>query len=249
MTRSHKSVDAAAGLAGLYRLVPAPSGSSWLSASWALATAGLLAALAWCALCSLKLRDLWLPAALLAGAALAVTLALQHNLYGAGKIFFWLSPFILILLLLPLAAARAGHWRKLPAYAYVCLQAISLVLRLHSVATDHGIPAAPPYPGEHEPQRKPHIELNLAQLFDRLDGCRLVRVDLEDPFLRHYVMVNLFARDIPYFSVQPINTNYGAGTDLGVQRPAAAPDCTVRLGAPGTGSSGRQALVVEPAAG
>ncbi|MFI5020473.1 MAG: hypothetical protein ACHQRJ_02305 [Alphaproteobacteria bacterium] len=251
LTRSYKSVNAAGGVAGLYRLVPASSAPSWLSAGCALATAGLLAALAWCALCSLKLRDLWLPAALLTGAALVATLALQHNLYGAGKIFFWLSPFILLLLLWPPADARAGHWRKLPAYAYVCLQAVSLVLRLHSVAVDYGIPAAPPYPGEHEPQRKPQIELNLARLFDRLDQCRLVRVDMKDPFLRHYVMVNLFAREIPYFSSAEINSYYdeGEGVDLGLQTPAAPPDCTVRLGAPGTGSSGRQALVVEPAAG
>ncbi len=250
LTRSYKSVDAAVGLVGLYRLVPASSAPSWLSAGCAFVTAGLLAALAWCALRSVTRRDLWLPTALLTGAALVVTLALQHNLYGAGKIFFWLSPFILVLLLLPLADARAGHWRKLPAYAYVCLQAVSLVLRLHSVAVDHGIPAAPPYPGEHEPQRKPQIELNLARLLDRLDRCRLVRVDIKDPFLRHYVMVNLFARKIPYFSSAEINSYYdeGEGVDLGLQTPAELPDCTVRLGAPGSGSAGRRAFVIEPAA-
>ncbi|HKO06942.1 MAG TPA: hypothetical protein VJ487_04435, partial [Alphaproteobacteria bacterium] len=248
LTRSYKSVNAAASLAGLYRLVPASSAPFWLRAGGAIATAGLLAALAWCALRSLKLRDLWLPAALLTGAALVVTLALRHNLYGAGKIFFWLSPFILVLLLLPLADARAGNWRKLPAYAYVCLQAISLVLRLHSVAADHGIPAVPPYPGEHEPQRKPQIEINLARLFDRLDQCRLVRVDLKDPFLRHYVMVNLFAREIPYFSSAEINSYYNEGVGLGFQTPPALPDCTLRLGAPGTGSADRRAFVIEPAA-
>ena len=246
-TRIAKTLGAGANFAGLYRVVPEASEPMWMQSVDTIG--GLLAALGWCALRSLRMRTLWLPAGLLAGVAIVIALAEHGNLYGAGKTFFWLSPFILVLLLLPLADPRARWWQRLPASIYVALQAISLIIRLANVATGHGIPGAPPYPGDQYPARKWTIEINLARLFDRLDGCRLVRVDLEDPLLRHYVMVNLFARDIPYFSVQPINSNYGAGTDLGVQRPVGAPDCTVRLGAPGTSSSGRQALVVEPAAG
>jgi len=246
-TALSRHVEAAAGLFGLFRLLPEASDSAAQHDWTALVAAVLLVGLAWFALRALERRHLWLPAALLTGAAIIGWLAWQGNLYGAGKAFFWLSPFILILLLLPLANPRSSLWQRLPAYAYVLLQAISLLARLESVATNHGIPGTRPYPGDQEPVRKASIELNLARIVDRLDACRLVRVDLADPFLRHYVMVNLFVRDVPYFSAQRINSYYDHGTDLGVQSPPGVPDCTVRLGTLGAGSSGRQALVVEPA--
>ncbi|MFI4987237.1 MAG: hypothetical protein ACHQF3_07335 [Alphaproteobacteria bacterium] len=248
VTILYKAVNATASLMGLYRLVPEESVAFGIRAIVAVATAGLVVALTWLTLASLKRRDLWLPAALLAGAALVVTLALQGNLYGAGKTFFWLSPFILLLLLLTLADPGTTRWQRLAAQVYVLLQAFSLLLRLHSVALDHGIPAARPYPGDPLPALKRETDINLAQLLGRLDRCRLVRVDLADPFLRHYVMASLFARDVPYFSVQEINSYYDGGSRLGFQVPAAAPDCTAGLGAPGSGTSGRRAFAVEPAA-
>ena len=247
LAASTRYAEAAAGLFGLFRLLPAATQPVVRHEWTALVAAVLLVGLAWFALRALERRDLWLPTALLTGAAIVVWLAWQGNLYGAGKAFFWLSPFLLILLLLPLAHPRSRQWQRLPAYAYVFLQAISLVARLESVATNHGIPGAVPYPADVAPQRKASIEFNLSRIIDRLDDCRLVRVDLADPFVRHYVMVNLFVRDVPYFSAQRINSNYDQGTDLGAQSPPGAPDCTVELGAPRSGSAGRQALIVEPA--
>jgi len=247
LAASTRFAEAAAGLFGLFRLLPAATDPVVRHEWTALVAAVLLVGLAWFALRALEPRHLWLPAALLTGAAVICWLAWQGNLYGAGKAFIWLSPLLLILLLLPLADPRSRQWQRLPAYAYVFLQAVSLFARLESVATDHGIPGAVPYPGDTVPQRKASIELNLSHIIGRLDACRLVRVDLADPFLRHYVMVGLFVRDIPYFSAQRINSYYGQGVDLGMQNPPAVPDCTVELGAPGSGSAGRQALVVEPA--
>jgi len=238
--------EAAANLIGLFRIIPRVNAPAPLHNIAAAVAIVLLPTLLWFALRALERRQLWLPATLVAGAVVVVGLDSTGNLYGAGKAFFWLSPFLLILLLLPLARPRARHWQRLPAYAYALLQAISLLVRLESVAANDGIPGTVPYPGDVEPARKASIELNLSRLMDRLDSCRLVRVDLADSFLRHYVMVNLFVRDIPYFSVQPINSYYGAGRNLGLQTPHEAPDCTVRLGAPGTGSKGRSALVLEP---
>ena len=247
LTLPSRYVEAAAGLFGLFRLLPEASAPSALHEWTALVAVVLLAGLAWFAVRALERRHLWLPTALIAAAAIVIWLAWQGNLYGAGKAFFWLSPFLLVLLLLPLASPGSKRWQKLPAYAYVLLQAISLLARLESVATNYGIPGARPYPGDVAPMRKASIELNLSRVIDRLDACRLVRVDLANPLLRHYVMVNLFVRDIPYFSAQRINSYYDLGVDLGLQSPPGVPDCAVELGAPGAQAAGRQTLVVEPA--
>jgi len=189
---------------------------------------------------------MWLPIGLLVGAALIGGLALKGNLYGAGKAFFWLTPFIVFLLLKPLAEPPAAWWAKLPALVYVALQALALILRLESVAADDGIPAAPPYPADQLPILKHTVDFDLARFFERAERCRLIRVDIPDPLLRHYVMVNLFARDLPYISAQEIKPFYDTSPSLGLQHPTEPPDCVVRVSEPAApGPGGRRAFAVE----
>ncbi len=238
-----------AGLAGLYRVVPTFDSPHWLLVAVGIAVSVEVAALGWCALRSLRARELWLPAGLATGLALVAALALQGNPYAAGKAYVWLSPFLLLLLLLPLADPRATRWRRVPAQLYIGLQLVTMTVRLASVAAHDGIPGLSPYPGDPPLARRLETEFDLAPLLSRLDRCHMVRVDLEDPFLRHYVMVNLYARDVPYVSAQEINTYYGQGAALGFQTPAVRPDCTVRLGPAGGEGVGRNGFVVTSAGG
>ena len=111
-----------------------------------------------------------------------------------------------------------------------------------------GIPFPPPYPADADPSRKLHHDLRLSPQVERAAGCRLVLVDVADPFLRHYAAVSLFAQGTRHVFRQELNTYFDSEAPLGFQVPLVPPDCSLRVG-PGATPGARQGFRLESLAG
>jgi hypothetical protein len=155
-----------------------------------------------------------------------LALLLRGQSWAAGKGLSMISPFLFLLIVLPLLAGR----RKPQVSALVWMLVAGhlmfglfrpLAIAAHSDRHNY----AYPYPSA----PKENVNWDVDSYRKALQNCRLVRIDVDDPFLDRVVEDYLVERNIAWYSLHRRNGYYGLGEDLGLK---SAPqgqsgDCTI----------------------
>ena len=154
---------------------------------------------------------------------------LRQKWWTAGKILSYYSPYCYLALIYPLVGMYGGtephHLPGISRFAAGAVLVLSFsfgAARIYSSFDENGIGYSQNYPLE--------VRHNLIWKLD-LDGarrCSCVRVDIDDPFIGHYVKLKLAYAGIPYYSGLPINTYFGSGKNVGFMEPKVT-DGTISL--------------------
>lgn len=179
-----------------------------------------------------------------AGMVPVVLLAVNGQLFAAGKALASISLLLSLALVTPLIDPQLARWPWLLAIAaaWLALQLAFALTRIPGAGADDGIHRAPPYPAIQQPALKAAVDWNSDRAIAAARRCEAVTVELTNPWLRHDTMVRLRDAGVRYRITDPVNTYYGVGADVGVMPPIEA-DCQV---AAVVDERGRQQVVLMP---
>jgi hypothetical protein len=171
-----------------------------------------------------------LLAMFLSGALLTFTipiaLLLKGQYWAAGKGLAIISPFVFVLMVLPLLGRKRQPLAVALTWAIVASHLMFGLFRPIAVASHsdrHNY--AYPYPSA----PKDDVNWNIERYRQRIENCKLVRIDVDNPFLDRVAEIFLVENNINFFSLNPRNAYYGQGADLGLKQApdGANADCTL----------------------
>ena len=208
-------------LSGFYFVTPRQH-SGWLHYPWVLST------ICFAIMCILNfvrflarrpqraLASRYMQLLILSGIFFASWYLVRQKWWTAGKILSYYSPYCYLALIYPLVGMYSGTdslvLTRISRFAAVAVLVLSFgfgVARIYSSFDPNGIGYSGNYPLE--------VRHNLLWNID-MDGarrCSCVKVNVEDPFIAHYIKLKLAYAGVPYYSGLPINTYFGAGKNVG----------------------------------
>jgi hypothetical protein len=231
------SANFLAGLFGMYFIQPGPR-LDGLHVVWSAGLVIAFALLAFGAVTAAR-RELNartddpgppLFATFLSGAVLTAVvptvLLLKGQYWAAGKGLAIISPFFFVLIVLPLLSRKRQASAAVLAWMLLAGQLMFGIFRPVAIASHadrHNY--AYPYPSA----PKDGINWDIDRYRKQIGGCRLARLDIENPFLDRVAEIHLVENNVRFFSLTPRNAYYGEGADLGLK---TAPDgekedCTI----------------------
>lgn len=166
-----------------------------------------------------------LPAILLTS-LVPLALLLKGQYWAAGKGLSMLSPFLFLLIVLPLLA---GKRKRLGAALVWMIVAGHLMFGLYRpiaiAAHSDRHNYAYPYPSA----PKDDVNWDVDSYRKALGNCRLVKIDVDNPFLDRVVENYLVERRINWYSPKPRSGYYGQGPDVGLKSApyGQSEDCTI----------------------
>jgi hypothetical protein len=165
----------------------------------------------------------------------AAVLAALQRWWAFGKAISYVSPLLMIVLLVPCATVWSLPRGLLAVTGRVASGLLSTfhlgfaMARPVAAARPHGIHYAAPYPAIQRPEMKIGFDWGATEHVDQLGPDDLVAVHIEYPWVRSYVRVLLLSRGIPHFITTPV-TQYHISTDsLGTVEPPGLPTVTLSL--------------------
>ena len=171
------------------------------------------------------LLAMFLCGALLAS-AVPIVLLLKGQYWAAGKGLAIISPFVFALIVLPLLSRKRQPLVVSLAWAIVGGHLMFGLFRPIAVASHsdrHNY--AYPYPSA----PKDDVNWDIDRYGKQIANCKLVRIDVDNPFLDRVAEIYLIENNINFFSLKPRNAYYGGGADLGLKKApdGANEDCTI----------------------
>jgi hypothetical protein len=169
-------------------------------------------------------------AAFLGGALLTtaapIALLLKGQYWAAGKGLAIISPFVFVLMVLPLFCGKRKPLVAALVWMIVGGHLMFGVFRPIAVAAHsdrHNY--AYPYPSA----PKDDVNWNIDRYRAQIEHCRLARIDVDNPFLDRVAEIYLIEHNINFFSLNPRNAYYGLGADLGLKQApnGEKEDCTI----------------------
>jgi hypothetical protein len=164
--------------------------------------------------------------AIMSTSLVPLALLLKGQYWAAGKGLSMLSPFLFLLIALPLLAGGRKRLGATLAWTIVAGHVIFGLLRPIAIATHsdrHNY--AYPYPFA----AKDSVNWDVSSYRKVLQNCGLVKIDVDNPFLDRVVENYLVERNIKWYSLNPRNAYYGQGADLGLKKApeGQSEDCTI----------------------
>jgi hypothetical protein len=159
----------------------------------------------------------WFAAAVLMLVPAALLFA-HANYWPAGKIVSYAAPVYMMLLAVPIGyrverrALRPLRWITI---TFVAFQIALGLIRIPAAARANGIHYAAPYPAVTVTRFKSDIGWDLRPLAEVLAPGQRVLLRSMDPWPEAYLMIFLYSRGTPFVKTTPVNTNFGAGRDVG----------------------------------
>jgi hypothetical protein len=214
--------DVVLGLAGFYFLTPEPTWTPLVKTIVRGLTfsAVVFFAIGWLRCCSRspyrRLIEPWFAVGLIAVTGVVVLCA-KGQFWAAGKAYSYIVVYLFILGSLPLLAPNSQKWLRLMVVS-LSLISISFGLgRIGAASNPNGIHWSFPYPSVQVRALKTELKWDMESAMELVRASRMVAVNVDDPWLERQVQLNLTARKIPYYSLNPVNTYYGTGDFLGLQ--------------------------------
>ena len=161
----------------------------------------------------------------------ALLLAVQNDLWPAGKALSYVGPLLCLTVVAPMLLGRRGALWSLP---WCLAQGGFIVLLLLGLRDPAGLRLPPPYPESQDLGLKTGGRWRIDQQMARLKSCPVVRIIAPEPFLRHYFAMSVYEAGLPYFYTDPVNSYFGSGKDIGTMTALPVPrHCEmVQRGAP-----------------
>ena len=158
--------------------------------------------------------------------AIPIALLLKGQYWAAGKGLAIISPFVFVLIALPLLGRKRQPLAVALTWAIVAGHLMFGLFRPIAVAAHsdrHGY--AYPYPDA----PKDDLNWNIDRYRQQIKSCKLVRLDVDNPFLDRVAEIFLVENNVDFFSLNPRNAYYGQGADLGLKQApdGAKADCTI----------------------
>jgi hypothetical protein len=158
--------------------------------------------------------------------AIPIVLLLKAQYWAAGKGLAIISPFVFVLMVLPLLSGKRRPLVAALAWTIVAGHLMFGAFRPIAVASHsdrHNY--AYPYPSA----PKGDVNWNIDRYRKQIENCKLVRIDIDNPFLDRVAEIYLVEHNINFFSLDPRNAYYGGGADLGVKKApdGEQEDCTI----------------------
>lgn len=168
----------------------------------------------------------------IAGLIMTAYLAIKHQWWSAGKALSFTSPYLYILLLLPLLSFSSTLDRGPMKHIAVAVANIVLVLslgfgaaRVYASMDENGIGYYRNYPSIQGKENKMDILWKLD--IEEARGCTGVNLGpFSQPFFQHYAKLKLAYAGIPYFTRQPVLTYLVVGDPIGTM-PDIPTDCII----------------------
>ena len=164
--------------------------------------------------------------AIVATSFIPLALLLKGQYWAAGKGLSMLSPFLFLLIALPLLA---GNQKRLGAALVWIIIAGHLMFGLYRpiaiAAHSDRHNYAYPYPSA----GKDNVNWDVDSYRKALQNCRLVRIDVDNPFLDRVAENYLVESKINWYSAKPRSGYYGEGPDVGLKNApdGQSEDCTI----------------------
>jgi hypothetical protein len=178
-------------------------------------------------------------AAFLSGAilmsAIPMALLLKGQYWAAGKGLAIISPFVFTLIVLPLLSGKRKPLVAALVWTIVAGHLMFGIFRPIAVAS-HSDRHNYAYPYPTAP--KDGVNWDIDRYRQQIRNCKLVRTDVDNPFLDRVVEIYLVENNINFFSLDPRNAYYGQFEDLGLKKApdGEREDCTLSSH-PGTSSA------------
>jgi hypothetical protein len=155
-----------------------------------------------------------------------IALLLRGQYWAAGKGLAIISPFVFVLVVLPLLSGKPRPLVAALAWTIVAAHLMFGAFRPIAVASHsdrHNY--AYPYPSA----PKDDVNWNIDRHRKQIENCKLVRIDVDNPFLDRVAEIYLVEHNINFFSLDPRNAYYGQGADLGLKKApdGEKEDCTI----------------------
>lgn len=161
--------------------------------------------------------------------ALPLYLVAIGQFWTAGKATSMLTPFLFLILVYPALRPSRYPITRMICWAYIISQLLFGISRSVVVArADDGSFFRSPYPTMAGPE-KASFDWDIGNHFKQLQGCELVRLEIDDPFLERIAEDYLIEQHLRWFTTREQFLGYGGGRRLGVVQAtsAAAPDCVM----------------------
>lgn len=166
------------------------------------------------------------------GLLMTAYLAFKFQWWSAGKALLYTSPFLYILLMLPLLQQSRTPGRKPVQLLTTAVAATALVFslgfgaaRIYASTDAHGIGYYRNYPSIQGMENKQNINWRFD--IEAAKGCGGVNLDrISHPFFLHYAKLKLAYAGIPYFTHRPVYSYLGQGDPIGTM-PTIATDCFI----------------------
>jgi hypothetical protein len=155
-----------------------------------------------------------------------LALLLKGQYWAAGKGLSMLSPFVFLLIVLPLLTGRRKPLGAALVWMVVAGHLMFGLFRPIAIAAHadrHNY--AYPYPSA----AKDNVNWDVDSYRKALQNCRLVKIDVDNPFLDRVVENYLVERNINWYSPNRRNAYYGEGAELGLKSApeGKSEDCTI----------------------
>jgi hypothetical protein len=159
-------------------------------------------------------------------------LILKNQIWAAGKGISYLSPYLMIILLLPmiLNLKKDNRWFIITAIILLLSQFMFGIVRPINASTNTGIHyPSPPYPSIQYWHSKTKLDYDwdVDKISNSIKNCTLIKIDIPDIWLQHYVMLFLYSKQKPFYIESINNEYYGLHKDIEFQKSAGKEDCMI----------------------
>lgn len=166
--------------------------------------------------------------AVVVGMITTLAAAKAGNLYGAGKLYVWTTPFMSVLFALSFLSIKTPSFIRWLLGTFLVAYASSGLVRIPTTLQEAGRPGRLPYPADQDLSIKSTTNFN-AKWQNELRLCSGIEIDVSNPFLRQIAVLEIEPFKKPFRTVQNLNSYYDTGVDYGAL-PIKNVDCYLTFG-------------------